>query len=186
MKQPIINPRTKRHLSDTASSIIRLMVGASFYDGERVWPIPGVIFGTNSASISALETLERAALIERTRPVSEHDHWATGRGYRITDAARTLLAGELAEKKANAERVSAEVERLSAERRTENLRQEQEKRKADDLYRRMEAQAAVFPELLLMASRLAYFAEQHTLDEATLGWAERVRQIVKSLDEVPR
>jgi hypothetical protein len=179
MKQPIINPRTKRHLSDKAASILRLMAGASFYEGEREWPILGVNFGANSASILALDTMERAGLIERAKPATRHDDWATHRNYRITDAARTLLAGELAENKARAEQ-------FSAERRAENLRQEQERRNADDLYRRMEAQAAVFPELLLMASRLAFFAEQHALDEATLGYAERVRQIVKSIDEVPR
>ena len=155
MNNPIINPRTKLPLSEKASSIIRLMGGASYYEGERQWPLLTTNFGANSEVVRALNVLERAALIKRTKPADMHDDWATHRSYCITDAARALLAEELARKKANEER------RL-AERHAESLRQEQEQaaRKAaeDDVARKL----AAFPALVATLRALTDAVEQFT------------------------
>jgi len=141
MNNFIINPRTMRPLSPEAVSIIRCMAGASYFSAEQDWPILSRNFGPNAKVVRALDVLERAALIERAKPATRHDDWATHRNYRITDAARTLLAGEIAQKKAG-------DARRAAERHAENLRQEQERaeRRAaeDDIARKL----AAFPDLL--------------------------------------
>ena len=155
MNNPTINPRTMRPLSPEAVLIMRCMAGLSYYEGERQWPMLSSNFGPNAKVVRALDVLERAALIERTKPADMHDDWATHRSYRITDAARALLAEELAENRVRAER-------YSAKRHAENLRQEEEQaaRKAAeaDIARKL----AAFPALVATLRALTDAVEQFT------------------------
>lgn len=141
MNNFIINPRTMRPLSPEAVLIMRCMAGLSYYEGERQWPMLSSNFGPNAKVVRALDVLEKAGLIERTKPAAVYDDWATNRSYRITDATRTLLAGELAQKKAYAEQ-------RAAERHAENLRQEQERAERRAAEADIARKLAAFPALL--------------------------------------
>lgn len=155
MNNFIINPRTMRPLSPEAVNIIRCMAGVWTYDCERQWPMLSSNFGPNAKVVRALDVLERAALIERTKPATRHDDWATHRSYRITDATRTLLAGELAQKKAYAEQRAAEQHAAS-------LRQEQEQAEREAAEADIARKLAAFPTLVATLRALTDAVEQFT------------------------